>query len=170
AVEHAGGFVLPGDAGRGIARGAAGGVQHRPRRAVHGAGVDRAAGVGGGGGEHGRSGPLPGQRLCGAAVADGQVRRHLPVALRGRAAVTAGAGALLRVLQRGASAPSPRLPDTGGRVSGGTSLKEVGGVKGAFFFAPHSLSPGEGSAVRKRMPWSRAEDKRCGRAEFSSTV
>ena len=37
--------------------GAAGGVQHGPGRAVHGAGVDGPAGVGGGGGEHGRPGP-----------------------------------------------------------------------------------------------------------------
>src|SRR5207248_893544 len=127
-------------------------------------------GVGGGGGEHGRQGALPGQRVRGAAVADGQVRRHLPVAVRRRAAVAARAGAVLPVLQRGAPAPGPGLPAAGGRVPTGSSRREVGGVKKAFFFAPRSLSPGEGSAGRKRMPWGRAERQRRGRAEFSRTV
>jgi putative transposase len=49
-----------------------------------------------------------------------------------------------------------------------------GGRRGegeAFFFAPPSLSPGEGRPVRKRMPWSRAEgQQRRGRAEFSRIV
>src|SRR5256885_8219136 len=40
----------------------------------------------------------------------------------------------------------------------------------AFFFAPPSLSLGEGRVGRKRMPWGRAEEQRRGRAEFSSTV
>jgi transposase InsO family protein len=63
--------------------------------AVHGSSVDRAAGVGGSPGEHGWAGPLPGQRVRGAAMADSQVRGHLPVAARGGAAVAAGAGAVL---------------------------------------------------------------------------
>ena len=41
----------------GEALGPAGGVQHRPGRAVHGAGVDESAGDGRRGGEHGWSGP-----------------------------------------------------------------------------------------------------------------
>jgi putative transposase len=49
--------------------------------AVHGPGVDGAAGGGRGGGTHGRQRAVPGQRVRGAAVADGQVRGHLPVAL-----------------------------------------------------------------------------------------
>src|SRR5262249_42166015 len=80
---------------------------------------------GGGGGEHGRAGPLPGQRVRGAAVADGQVRGHLPVGVRDGAAVAAGAGALLPVLQRGAAAPSPGLPDPGPSLPGGAE----GGVR-----------------------------------------
>src|SRR5438552_3650944 len=40
----------------------------------------------------------------------------------------------------------------------------------AVLFTRHSLSPGEGSAVRTRLPWGRAEEQRRGRAEFSRTV
>ncbi len=89
------------------------------------------------------------------------------MALRGGARVAARAGALLPVLRRGAAAPSAGLPDAGDRVS--PEVKRWG-EEGAFFFAPHSLSPGEGSAGRKRMPRSRAEEKRRGKAEFSRTV
>jgi putative transposase len=40
----------------------------------------------------------------------------------------------------------------------------------AFCFARPSLSRGEGRAVRNRMPWERANNRRCERAEFSTTV
>ena len=50
--------------------------------------------------------------------------------------------------------------------SGGGRRGEGGGI----LFAPPSLSPGEGRAVRKRMPRSRGDGQRRGRAEFSRTV
>ena len=56
------------------------------------AGVDGSAGVGGGGGEHGWPGPVPGQRVRGAAVADGEVRGRVPAGLRDGAGVAAGLG------------------------------------------------------------------------------
>ena len=44
------------------------------------------------------------------------------------------------------------------------------GEGAAFFFAPPSLSPGEGRAGRKGVPWDRADTQRRRRAEFSRTV
>ena len=72
-----------------LSRGEPGGVQHRPGSAVHGRGVDGSAGVGRGGGEHGWSGPLPGQRVRGAAVAEREVRGRVPAGLRDGAGVAA---------------------------------------------------------------------------------
>ena len=71
------GAFLPGDAGGGLEGGKAGGVQHRSGGAVHGGGVHGEAVVGGGGGEHGRSGAGVGQRVRRAALEDGEIRRHL---------------------------------------------------------------------------------------------
>ena len=56
-------------------------------------------------GEHGRQGSLPGQRVRGAVVADGEVRVRLPMASGGGAGVGDGVDDLLRVLQRRADAP-----------------------------------------------------------------
>src|SRR5205085_1162198 len=82
----------------------------------------------------------PGQRVRGAAVADGQVRGHLPVAVRGGAPVAARAGPVLPVLQRGTSPSSLGLPDAGGGVPGGPSEGEVGGVRGRHSFSPRPPS------------------------------
>ena len=62
-------------------------------------------------GEHGWQGPLPGQRVRGEAVADGQARTHLPVSLREGAAVACWPGAVLPLLQRGETAPRAGLPE-----------------------------------------------------------
>ena len=133
------------------------------------AGVDGAAGVGGGGGEHGRQGPVPGQRVRGAAVADVSSTRTCTCG--GYEAVPAvgsrGWGGTSRTTTR--SGCTSRWTTGRRRRSTGTAAA-VGGVKEAFFFAPHALSPGEGRAGRKRMPGSRAEGQRRGRAEFSGTV
>ena len=96
----------------------AGGVQHRPGGAVHGGGVDRAAGVGRGGGEHGRAGAVPGQRVRRAAVAEREVRGRVHAGVRDGAGAAAWAGEVLRLLQRRAAAPVARLPDPGGRLPG----------------------------------------------------
>jgi putative transposase len=64
-----------------LSRGCPEASEHGPGGAVHGAGVDEPAGVGGGGGEHGRSGSLPGQRVRGAAMAVGEVRARVPARL-----------------------------------------------------------------------------------------
>ena len=78
--------------------------------------------------------------------------------LRGGAGVAAGAGAVLPVLQRGAAAPVPGLPDAGGRVSAGASRREVGGVKGRHSFSPRPPSaPVKGGRGEKECPGSRAE-------------
>src|SRR5207248_4005087 len=89
---------------------------------------------------HGRSGPLPGQRVRGATVADGQVRGHLPVVLRGGAATAAGAGEVFPVLQRGASAPGSGVPSPGDGVWAGASRGEVGGVKRRHSFSHRTPS------------------------------
>ena len=63
--------------------------------------------------------------------------------LRGGAAVAAGAGAVLPVLQRGASAPVAGLPDASGGVSAGT--KPEGSRRGE---RRHSFSPRTPSGLR----------------------
>ena len=124
-----------------LGRGTAGGVQHRPGGAVHGRGVDGSAGVGGGGGEHGRQGPVPGQRVRGAAVAEREVRGRLPAAATRRC----------RSCRRGWGGTSPfyneerphqsldyRTPAAvyrEGRAGGSRRGEE------AFFFAPHRPQP-----------------------------
>src|SRR5262245_6886032 len=171
AVEHAGRLVLPGHAGGGVEPGAARGVQHRPGGAVHSAGVDGPAGEGGGGGEHGRSGAVPGQRVRGAAVADGQVRGPLPVGLRRSAAAGAGAGAVLPVLQRGAAAPGPGVPNAGERVLAGASRRKVGGVKERHSFSPRTPSAWvKGMRGEKECPGAGPRENDVWRAEFSRTV
>jgi hypothetical protein len=68
-------------------------------------------GPGGRAGEHGRGGPLPGQRLGGEAVAHGQVRGTVPEALRDGAVAAGGAKGLLPLLQRTTASSVPGLPD-----------------------------------------------------------
>ena len=73
--QHDGGGLLCGRLGGGVAGGAAGpaDLQYRPRLAVHLADVYRRGGIGGGGREHGWTGPLAGQPVYRAAVAERQV-------------------------------------------------------------------------------------------------
>src|SRR5690606_9032350 len=121
---------------------------------------------GGGGGEHGRTRPLPGQRVRRAAVADGEVRGHLLVAVRGGSAPAAGAGAVLPLLQRGAAAPGPGLPDAGGGLPralgaaawgsagpGGACGAKAGAMVGGVqpcSLRPSPPGPAEGSDVGER--------------------
>ena len=136
-----------------LVAGSAGGVQHRPGRAVHGPGVDGAAGVGGGSGEHGRQGSVPGQRVRGAAVADGEVRGHLPVAATRRCrSCSRGWVGTSRIYNEERLHQSLDYRTPAAVYQQGRTARIVRRGKKAFFFAPHSLSPGEGSAVRKRMP------------------
>ena len=121
--------------------------EHGPGRAVHGSGVDGAAGVGRGGGEHGRSGPLPGQRVRGAAVAVGEVRGRVPAVLRGGAGTGARAGSVLPVLQRRAPASVAGLPDA------------LGGVPGLT--AGDKLAIREGRSCSHRRPSAPVKGPRC---------
>src|SRR5262249_6485256 len=89
-------------------------------------------------------------RVCGAAMADGEVRGPLLVALRVGAAVAAGAGAVLPVLQRGAFAPSPGLPDAGPGLPAGAENGLGGGSGGeAFFLARPPSAPVKGGRGQK---------------------
>ena len=73
--QYDGGGVLCGRLGGGAAGGASGAadLQHRPGLAVHLADVYRRGGIGGGGREHGRPGPLDGQPVYREAVEERQV-------------------------------------------------------------------------------------------------
>jgi hypothetical protein len=73
AVEHAGRGVLSGGAGGGIEPRQARGVQYGPGGSVHVVVIHDSGGVVGREGEHGRPGSMPGQRVRGAFVADGEV-------------------------------------------------------------------------------------------------
>ena len=77
AVEHTGGRVLSGGAGRGVVARQAGDFQHRPRVTVHVAGVHRPVGGGWGRGEPGRAGACVGQRVRGASLEEREIRGHL---------------------------------------------------------------------------------------------
>ena len=73
--QHDGGGLLCGRLGGGVAGGTSGAVdlQYRPRVAVHVPDVYRRGGIGGGGREYGRTGPLDGQPVYREAVAERQV-------------------------------------------------------------------------------------------------
>jgi len=73
--QHAGGGLLCGRLGGGVAGGASGAVdlQHRPGVAVHLSDIHRRGGIGGGGREYGRTGPLDGQPVYREAVEERQV-------------------------------------------------------------------------------------------------
>ena len=113
-------------------------------------------------------GPVPGQRVRGAAVAEGEVRGHLPVAVRGGAAACSrGWGGTSRTTTRsGCTSPwtTGRRRRSIGRGGGGRRGEE------GILFRPALPQPGEGSAGRKRMPGRQGRGERRGRAEFSRTV
>ena len=95
-LQHAGHTVLPGGVGRSREGGRtrARHLQHRPRLPVHQSRVDRHDRIAGHQGEHGRQGPLARQRVHRAALAQPEVRGHLPQGLpqpgraRGRGCAT----------------------------------------------------------------------------------
>jgi hypothetical protein len=81
------------------------------------------------------------------------VAEVISVAVRGGAAVAAGAGAVLPALRRGALAPGPGLPNAGGRVLAGAGRGEVGGVKGRHSFShrpPFTRAEGGGAKKNAR--------------------
>src|SRR5207244_4863156 len=115
---------------------------------IHGGGV-RVAGEGvGGADEHGRSRAVAGQRVRRAAVAEREVRRGVPVASCHGAGPPLGAAALLRLLQRGSSAPIAEGPDAGGGLPGAAKVADAvsaltdvaGDVKNAGYDAPRNCS------------------------------
>ena len=67
-------------------------LQHRSRSAVHQPGVHGRAGGGGRGDQHGWPRPSPRQRVHRAAVAEREVRKHLPAGLRDGGGVGARLG------------------------------------------------------------------------------
>src|SRR5437016_3380824 len=71
-------------------------------------------------------------------MADGEVRGHLPVAVRGGARAAARPGAVLPVLQRGAFASNLRVPHAGDSLPGA-----LGAYQGGSGWAGRSLR-GEG--------------------------
>ena len=78
AVQHPGGRLLCCGSGRGLEQGSATDLQHRPGQPVHQRGLHQHAAGARRSSEHGRQGPLHGQRLRGTAVAQHQVRGGVP--------------------------------------------------------------------------------------------
>ncbi len=79
-----------------------------------------------------------------------------------------GLGRYFPYYNKAQSAPGPGLPDTGGGVSGGARSRQEGVLTGRHSFSHRTPSAwGEGSAVRKRMPRRRAQNKRLRREEIS---
>ena len=73
-----GGRLLCCGSGRGIEQGSATDLQHRPGQPVHQRGLHQHAAGARRSSEHGRQGPVHGQRLRGTAVAQHQVREGVP--------------------------------------------------------------------------------------------
>ena len=119
AFQYAGQRVLPGGAGSGSGWAAAGDIQHGSRCAVHQPGVHGRAGGCGHCDQHGWPGSSPRQRVHRAAVADREVRKHLPAGLRDGGGVGAGPGFVLRLLSLRAAAHGAGLPNAVGGVLGG---------------------------------------------------
>ena len=78
AVQHPGGGLLCCGSGRGLEQGSATDIQHRPGQPVHQRGLHQHAAGARRSSEHGRQGPVHGQRLRGTAVAQHQVRGGVP--------------------------------------------------------------------------------------------
>ena len=78
AVQHPGGRLLCCGSGRGLEQGSATDLQHRPGQPVHQRGLHQHAAGARRSSEHGRQGPVHGQRLRGTAVAQHQVRGGVP--------------------------------------------------------------------------------------------
>ena len=74
AVQHPGGRLLCCGSGRGLEQGSATDLQHRPGQPVHQRGLHQHAAGARRSSEHGRQGPVHGQRLRGTAVAQHRVR------------------------------------------------------------------------------------------------
>ena len=89
--------------------------------AVHQPGVHGRAGGGGRGDQHGWPRPGPRQRVHRAAVAEREVREHLPARLRDGGGVGARPGVVLRLLLLRAAAHGARLPHAVGGVLGGAT-------------------------------------------------
>src|SRR6185436_17947805 len=94
----------------------------RSRGAVHQPGVHGAAGGYGHRDQHGWSRPSPRQRVHRAALANCEVREHLPAWLRDGGGVGVRLGVVLRLLLIRTAAHGARLPHAVGGVFGGATL------------------------------------------------
>ena len=149
AVEHAGQRVLRGGPGSGSGPAAARDLQHRSRGAVHQPGVHGTAGGGGRGDQHGWPRPSPRQRVHRAAVANREVREHLPARLRDGGGVGVRLGVVLRLLLLRAAAHGAGLPNAVGGVFGGPAAR---GVRNENFSAQKILACGQTLKLRQPRP------------------
>ena len=112
-----------------LARYGAGDLQHRSGQPVHLATVRR----GGSGrqrpGLHGRAGPMDGQRVHRTALAQPQIRVHLPARLRDRLGAAGRALPLDRLLQRRPAPLGPRRQDPRRGLRAGDQRHQIGGMR-----------------------------------------
>src|SRR5665811_969981 len=89
------------------------GLVHHSDRGRHLGGIHRPTSGPRGQDQHGRTGPLDGQRLHREALAERQIRGGVPERIREHSRSPEGACRLLRLLQPAAPAPGTRRPDPG---------------------------------------------------------
>jgi putative transposase len=94
--SNTGGPVPGGPCDGGAAnRPSAGGLQNRPRQPIHQPGMDRGTHPAGNRHQHGWKGPLDGQRVHRAALAQREARGHLPEGRHELASVVGGTGGVV---------------------------------------------------------------------------
>ena len=116
-VEQPGGKFLCGRVKRGVVTSASDDLQYRPGGSIHESFVHKPVGGGRGEHQHGRQRSSVGQRVCRTVVVEPEVRAHLPSCSSDGAVIAPRVGQVSSLLQSGASASKPGLPDTVGRLS-----------------------------------------------------
>src|SRR5215510_444376 len=135
-LQHNGNRFLSGRPGGRVALRSTRDLELRSGRAVHRGGFSGAAEKAPRVDQHGWTGPRSGQCFHRAAVAQSEVRAHLPRRLRQRRRAAPSVGPLLPFLQLSAPAPGARLPHAGGPVPAPVNKEKIIAMMGGA--APHA--------------------------------
>ena len=136
ALQHDGNRLLSGGSGGRVALWSTRDLELRSGIAVHRSGFSGAAEKARRVDQHGRTRPRPGQRFHRAALAQSEVRAHLPRRLRQRRRSLPSVGSLLPFLQPSASASGAGLQDAGRSIPAPVNKEKVIEMMGGF--APHT--------------------------------
>ena len=131
-VEQPGGQFLCGRVKRGVVTSASDDLQYGPGSSIHESRVHEPVGGGGGEHQHGRERSSVGQRVRRTIVVEPEARACLPSCSSDGAVIAPRPGRVPSLLQSGASASKPGVPDTVGRLSrkGNGIRSQASGMRG----------------------------------------